>query len=139
MNRHRSHQLEVGDPHAPAGSDNDGLSGSATLDVLVQLLAAILESRSPGAASRNTAPQPMLTVAQTAAILGASRTTIIRKADAGELPCVIVSRGQKQKMRRFPKSLIYDLALRAGGLAETDLRQLTTHWLESIADRSVGP
>lgn len=74
----------------------------------------------------------MLTVAQTAELLGTSRTTIIRKADAGELPCIVVSRGRKQKMRRFPKALIEELALRAGGAYETDLRELATQWLESV-------
>jgi len=74
----------------------------------------------------------MLTVAQTAALLGASRTTVIRKADAGELPCVVVSRGHRKKMRRFPQALIEDLALYAGGPSETDLRELATEWLGSV-------
>ncbi len=56
----------------------------------------------------------MLTVGQAAALMGTSRTTVIRKADAGELPCVIVSRGSRQKMRRFPRALIEDLAARGG-------------------------
>ena len=73
----------------------------------------------------------MLTVAQTAALLGTSRATIIRKADAGELPCVVVSRGHKQKMRRFPQALIEDLALCAGGPSETDLQEFAAKWLGS--------
>ena len=81
---------------------------------------------------RGELAQPMLTVAQTAALLGASRTTVIRKADAGELPCVVVSRGHRKKMRRFPQALIEDLALYAGGPSETDLRELATEWLGSV-------
>jgi excisionase family DNA binding protein len=47
-------------------------------------------------------PSGMLSVSQAAALLGVSRMTVIRKADAGELPCVVVSRGTRQKLRRFP-------------------------------------
>ena len=62
---------------------------------------------------------------------GTSRTTIIRKADAGELPCIVVSCGHRQKMRRFPQALIEDIALRAGGPSETDLREFAATWLGS--------
>ena len=68
--------------------------------------------------------------------MGASRATIIRKADAGELPCVIVSRGKRKKMRRFPQALIEDLALRAGGNLHTDLKQYAASWLASVAYQS---
>lgn len=112
--------------------DNESVGAEPdALDVVVQLLAAVLESRSYQIPRRGTAPQPMLTVAQAAALLGTSRTTIIRKADAGELPCVVVSRGPKKKMRRFPKALIEDLAVRAGSHSETDLRAFATTWLGS--------
>ncbi len=108
-----------------------GQPDSDPLDVVVQLLAALLQSRDPPDLRRSTGPQPMLTVAQTAALLGTSRTTIIRQADAGELPCVVVSHGYKKKMRRFPKALIEDLALRAGGTSGSDLRDIAAIWLGS--------
>jgi len=73
-------------------------------------------------------PSSMLTVAQAAALMGMSRTTVIRKADAGELPCVVVSRGTRQKMRRFPRAFIEDLAARGGLGAETDLGDYAARW-----------
>ena len=52
----------------------------------------------------------MLTVAQTAHLLGISRMTVIRKAEAGELPCIVMMGGGRKKLRRFPRHLIEDLA-----------------------------
>jgi excisionase family DNA binding protein len=77
----------------------------------------------------------MLTVAQTAALMGISRMTVIRKADAGELPCVVINRGTRQKMRRFPRAAIEQLA--AGRITEgqADLKEYTTRWLADIAGR----
>lgn len=106
------------------------------IEVVIQLLAAILDSRSAAPTAQSKDPEPMLTVGQAAALLGASRATIIRRADAGDLPCVVVSRGKRQKMRRFPQALIQDLALRAGGNLHTDLKQYTASWLASVVDQS---
>jgi excisionase family DNA binding protein len=80
----------------------------------------------------------MLTVAQTATLLGISRMTVIRKADAGELPCVVINRGTRQKMRRFPRAAIEQLA--AGGITngQADLKEYTTRWLADVAGRT-GP
>ncbi len=75
----------------------------------------------------------MLSVAQTAALLGISRMTVIRKADTGELPCVVVSRGTHQKLRRFPRAMIEYLV--AGGGADTDLKDCAARWLASVASR----
>jgi excisionase family DNA binding protein len=111
-----------------ADADRDITSYEPT-ELVNQLIAAVLATRSAHRSTRNDGPQPMLTVAQTATALGVSRMTVIRKADSGELPCVVVSRGQRQKLRRFPRLLIEELASRgAGGLGE-----LTTHWLGSVA------
>ena len=132
MPRYRAHARGPGDSPVPLNGHEDGVQDTGALDVVVQLLAAFLESRNHQTARQGTAPQHMLTVAQTAALLGTSRATIIRKADAGELPCVVVSRGKKQKMRRFPQALIEDLALCAGGPSETDLREFAAAWLGSI-------
>jgi len=79
---------------------------------------------------------PMLTVQQTAALLGMSRMTVIRKADAGELPCVVVSRGTRQKMRRFPRAAIEELAGSGGGGAQVDLPEYTASWLAATVVRS---
>ena len=109
------------------------------VEVAIQLLATLLESRHRAGAGQDKGPEPMLTVAQTAALLGTSRATIIRRADAGELPCVILSRGRHQKMRRFPKALVEDLARHAGGQPQMDLGQHTARWLAARASRTSPP
>jgi len=78
----------------------------------------------------------MLTVAQTATLLGVSRSTVIRKADAGELPCVVISRGTCQKMRRFPRAPIEGLATHGGGTGQMELKDYTAQWLASIEQRT---
>ncbi|HUY47174.1 MAG TPA: helix-turn-helix domain-containing protein [Streptosporangiaceae bacterium] len=77
----------------------------------------------------------MPTVQQTAALLGMSRMTVIRKAEAGELPCVVVSRGTRQKMRRFPRAAIEELAASGGGGAQVELTAYTASWLAASAAR----
>ena len=70
--------------------------------------------------------------------MGISRMTVIRKADAGELPCIVINRGTRQKMRRFPRAAIEQLA--AGGIAsgQADLKEYTACWLADVAAR-IGP
>ena len=108
---------------------NRGTASLEPMELLVELVAAVVATRSADRSARSDDPQPMLTVAQTAKALGVSRMTVIRKADSGELPCVVVSRGERKKMRRFPRVLIEELAsCGSGGLGE-----LTTRWLSSVA------
>ena len=64
----------------------------------------LLILRPTAAPAQEAGPSPMLTVKQAAALMGMSRTTVIRKADAGELPCVVVSHGARKKMRRVPRA-----------------------------------
>jgi helix-turn-helix protein len=72
-------------------------------------------------AAREGNPGPRLSGAQTAHLLGISRMTVIRKADTGELPCVVVNRGKQRKMRRFPRQFIEDMALgRHPGISSLD-------------------
>jgi excisionase family DNA binding protein len=88
-----------------------------------------------GSATGPAWPMPMLTVQQTAALLAMSRMTVVRKADAGELPCVILSRGTRQKMRRLPRGAIEELAAVGGGGAQVDLTEYTSRWLAANAAR----
>jgi len=105
------------------------------LEAAVQVVVAALAPRPSPIAGQKASPGPMLTVAQTAALMGISRMTVIRKADAGELPCVVINRGTRQKMRRFPRAAIEQLA--AGRITEgqADLKEYTTRWLADIAGR----
>lgn len=112
------------------------ISDAMRADIVAGIVQAVIGMLSLSAAAD---PQPaddppsMLTVGQAAALLGISRMTVIRKADAGELPCVVVSRGARQKLRRFPRAMIEYLAARGGG-AEADLKDCTARWLASVAD-----
>ena len=93
-------------------------------DVVLQFLATALASRlATGHASQDNGPQPMLTVAQTAALLGVSRMTVIRMADAGQLPCVVIARGDKKKTRRFPRKFIEEMS------SGTSPQDHTNQWL----------
>ncbi len=116
----------------PASTDVEMVTPEA-LEAVVRVLMTILAPQPTSAAAQNVGPSPMLTVKQTAALMGMSRMTVIRKADAGELPCVVVSRGTRQKMRRFPRAPIEELATRGGANAQADLKEYTAQWLASIA------
>ncbi len=114
----------------PAGVPPD------VLEAVVRAVAAALAPQPAAELQRADAgPSPMLTVKQTAALMGMSRMTVIRKADAGELPCVVVCRGARQKMRRFPAAAIEELAAR-GTRGQVDLKEYTAQWLASVADRA---
>jgi excisionase family DNA binding protein len=107
------------------------------LEAVVRAVAAGLapqRSQLPGrSAGKDAGPSPLLTVKQAAALMGVSRMTVIRLADAGELPCVVVCRGARQKLRRFPRAPIEELAARGGAGALVDLKEFTAQWLASIA------
>jgi len=106
------------------------------LEAVVRVVLDVLAPRPSPVDEQNAGPSPMLTVKQTAVLMGMSRMTVIRKADAGELPCVVVSRGKRQKMRRFPRVPIEELAARGGTSAQADLKEYTAHWLASVAARA---
>ena len=125
----------------PAGPPLTGLAahpGSPATEMLAAFLRAVALTLAQQSAAERQAPAElpaMLSVGQTAALLRISRMTVIRKADAGELPCLIVSRGARQKLRRFPRALIEDLV--AGGAfgVQPDLKDCSARWLEEIAAR----
>ena len=119
----------------PSSTDVEMVTPEA-LEAVVRVLITLLAPLATPAAAQNAGPSPMLTVKQTAALMGMSRMTVIRKADAGELPCVVISRGTRQKMRRFPRAPIEELATRGGANAEADLKEYTAQWLASIAGQT---
>jgi excisionase family DNA binding protein len=99
---------------------------------VVRGVLAALSSQANTASDKPANPSPMLTVSQAAALMGTSRATIIRKADAGELPCIVVSRGPRQKMRRFPRALIVDIAARGGWDIFADLKDHSNRWRAEV-------
>jgi excisionase family DNA binding protein len=105
------------------------------LEVAIRALIAALAAPPAGSTPQDTGPPSMLTVKQTAALMGMSRMTVIRKADSGELPCVVVSRGTRQKMRRFPRAAIEELAARGSTGGHGDLKDYTAQWLAAAASR----
>jgi len=108
-------------------------SAGPALEAFARVMSTLLASASAGASARQARPVPMLSVQQTAVLLGLSRMTVIRKADAGELPCVVVSRGMRQKMRRFPRAAIEELAASGGG-AGVELAEYTARWIAAHAE-----
>jgi Helix-turn-helix domain len=111
---------------------------SEVLEAAVRAVVAALTPRPSPAALQETSPGPMQTVAQTATLLGISRMTVIRKADGGALPCVVINRGTRQKMRRFPRAAIEQLAAGEIDNGQADLKDYTTRWLADVAGRR-GP
>jgi excisionase family DNA binding protein len=109
------------------------------LEAAIRALIAALAAPPADATPQDTGPPPMLTVQQTAALMGMSRMTVIRKADADELPCVVVCRGTRQKMRRFPRAAIEELAARGGASGHGDLKDYTAQWLAAAASRAGQP
>jgi excisionase family DNA binding protein len=98
----------------------ESTADAESMESLIRLLSAAIAMRFRANAALDSHPAPMLTVAQAADLLRVSRMTVIRKADAGELPCVVINSGKRKKLRRFPRQFIEDLAL---GVA-SELRQL---------------
>jgi len=116
----------------PAGWSSESAEdagASRVLEAFARVMASVLASGQVRPAAGLARPLPMLTVQQVAVLLGMSRMTVIRKADAGELPCVVVSRGTRQRMRRFPRAAIEELAADGGGGAQADLAEFTARWL----------
>lgn len=129
------HQSPYQHPDQPPGSlATDAMRAEILAEVLQALIMQL--SARPADDSQSAANSTsMLNVSQAAALLGISRMTVTRKADTGELPCVVVSRGTHQKLRRFPRAMIEYLATH-GGAPETDLKDHTARWLASLADRT---
>jgi len=121
-------------PALPVSPIEDGVR----IEVVASIAQAVIGMMYPGVAVGSQPgddPSGMLSVSQAAVLLGVSRMTITRRADAGELPCVVVSRGTRQKLRRFPRAMIEYLAARGGIGTEADLKDCTARWLATVADR----
>jgi len=118
-----------------ASESAEDVSESQALEAFARAMTMMLASLPARRPARPAEPMPMPTVQQTAALLGMSRMTVIRKAEAGELPCVVVSRGTRQKMRRFPRAAIEELAASGGGGAQVELTAYTASWLAASAAR----
>ena len=124
--------------YVPAPGRHDDAGAAELAEAFARVAMVMLATRHADPPTHAGHPSPMLTVSQAAALMGMSRTTVIRKADAGELPCVIVSRGTRKTMRRFPRAAIEELAAHGSGAAQVDLREYTTRWLAQAAARMRG-
>jgi predicted DNA-binding transcriptional regulator AlpA len=118
------------------GSRAQPTGQSPPADAIVQLLASIIASQIKLPAEPHNEPGSMLTVTQTAALLGVSRMTIIRKANAGDLPCIVVTRGSRNTIRRFPRKFIEDLA---AGLGSNHITRLCGTQEICDADQAAEP
>jgi len=133
--RHPPGAEPAGGPPTPPAFliPGDGTVPTDMVMAVTRAVIAVLTWQAGAVRDQAARPSSMLTVAQAAALMGTSRATVIRKADAGELPCLVVSRGPRQKMRRFPRALIEDLAARGGLGAETDIADYAARWHATTA------
>lgn len=138
--RHPAGAEPAGGPFTPPAllAPDGGAVPIEMVMAVTRAVIAVLTWQAGAVRDQAESPSAMLTVSQAAALLGTSRATVIRKADAGELPCLVVSRGPRQKMRRFPRALIEDLAARGGLGAETDLSDYAARWHATTASATAA-
>lgn len=136
--------LAVPPPAQPIG----GAGGGAVLPPTVAELARALAEglARAGAHEMATAPpragegESLVDLKEAARLLGVSRMTVTRLCDTGRLPCVVVARGGRQKLRRVPRAFIDAVAseaLAAGG--EVDLAEFASAWLARHGGPGIVP
>jgi len=115
-----------------------GTGEGAVLPVAVAELARALAEGLARAGAREMAAtppnasygEPLVDLKEAARLLRVSRMTVTRLCESGRLPCVVVARGGRQKLRRVPRAFIDAVAahaLAAGG--EVDLADFASAWL----------
>lgn len=123
-------------------------AGEMTLPPVVVKLAQAMAEGLARAGTRDliTVPprdgdgEPLVDLKEAARLLGVSRMTVTRLCDNGRLPCVVVARGGRQKLRRVPRAFIDAVAaeaLAAGG--EVDLAEFASAWLARHGGPGIVP
>lgn len=105
------------------------------LDAVTRALAGILAAAvtPPGQPAGLAGDTPLLDVEQTAVLLRVSRMTVIRMADAGLLPAIVVRRGKVQKIRRIPRAFVERMIADASAGAQVDIDTYAAAWLAEHA------
>ena len=122
-------------PYAPQGGGSG--EGGALPAAVIELARAMAEGLArAGMRDLTVAPpvaggdEPLMDLMEAARLLRVSRMTITRLCDSGRLPCVVVARGGRQKLRRVPRAFIDAVASEAlAACGEVDLAEFASAWL----------
>src|SRR5215831_17315466 len=100
------------------------------LEAVVRALAgALTTGGTPRASSADPAvDKPLLCLEETAGLLVVCRMTVVRMADEGRLPSVVIRRGRVQKIRRIPRAFVDRIDADACAGAEVDLEEYGAVW-----------
>jgi|GEM_PF-2085196 len=111
------------------------------LEAFTRALASILAAAEapPGRAGGPADETPLIDVEQTAELLRVSRMTVIRMADAGQLPAIVVRRGKVQKIRRIPRAFVERVIADAAAGAQVDMDTYAATWLTEHARNQEPP
>ncbi len=80
----------------------------------------------------------LLDLEETAEIFRVSRMTVMRMADEGRLPSVVVRRGRVQKVRRIPRAFVERMVADATAGVEVDLEDCAAARLAEHAQGQKG-
>ncbi len=111
------------------------------LEAVTRALADILAAAvaPPGQATGSAGDTPLIDAEQTAELLGVSRMTVIRMADEGQLPAIVVRRGKVQKIRRIPRAFVERLIADVAAGAQVDVDTYAAAWLAEHAPSQEPP
>ncbi len=111
------------------------------LEAVTRALVGILAAAHapPGQAAGPAGDTPLLDVEQTADLLRVSRMTVIRMADQGQLPAIVVRRGKVQKIRRIPRAFVERMIADAAAGTQVDMDKYAAAWLAEHARRQAPP
>jgi len=100
--------------------------------MIAVLAGAAAESRR----ARDADSRPLLDLDETAKLLGVSRMTVVRLADEGQIPSIVVRRGKVHKIRRIPRAFIEQMVSEAALGAQIDVADDAEAWLARHARRT---
>ncbi len=124
-------QPQPGEPIKPSRPARTVVLPPGVLEAVTRALADILAAAvaPTGPATGSAVDTPLIDVEQTAELLRVSRMTVIRMADAGQLPAIIVRRGKVQKIRRIPRAFVERMIADAAAGAQVDIDTYAATWL----------
>ncbi len=114
---------------------------SGVLEAVTRALVGVLAAAN-AAAGQSADPAgdaQLIDVEETAELLRVSRMTVIRMADEGLLPAIVVRRGKVQKIRRIPRAFVERMIADAAAGARVDMDQHAAAWLAEHARNQQPP
>ena len=80
----------------------------------------------------------LLAPQQVADLFGTSRNTVDRMVEDGELPCIVLRAGNRQRMVRVPKAFVLQLLRDLNGGARISLRDYADRWRATVASQTTA-